>query len=213
MAKVFDIKDMGEASHILDMRIHRDRSKKMLHLSQEEYTDKVLQCFNMGRGKALMTPLPSYVKLSNQDCPLFDEEKAEMDKMPYVSTCGSSMYAMIATLSDIAFAVGVVDAIVYLVDAADQERFVESKNELDALLLDHSLSHVPFLILGNKIDLPTAASEDELRYYLGLSSYTTGKGKVNLDDTSIRPIEVFMCSIARKMGYGKGFEWLCQYIA
>ncbi|KAH7288570.1 hypothetical protein KP509_31G032100 [Ceratopteris richardii] len=99
-----------------------------------------------------------------------------------------------------------------LVDAADKERFTESKKELDALLSDDSLAQVPFLVLGNKIDIPIAASEDELRYYLGLSGSTTGKGKVNLADSNIRPIEVFMCSIVRKMGYGDGFKWLSQYI-
>ncbi|GKV31379.1 hypothetical protein SLEP1_g40073 [Rubroshorea leprosula] len=105
-----------------------------------------------------------------------------------------------------------VDAVVYLVDAYDKERFAESKKELDALLSDESLANVPFLILGNKIDLPYAASEDELRYHMGLTNFTTGKGKVNLEDTNVRPLEVFMCSIVRKMGYGDGFRWLSQYI-
>lgn len=102
---------------------------------------------------------------------------------------------------------------VYLVDANDKERFAESKMELDALLSDEALANVPFLILGNKIDLPYAASEDELRYFLGLSDgLTTGKGRVSVDDGGFRPVEVFMCSIVRRMGYGDGFRWVSQYI-
>ncbi|KAK7329528.1 hypothetical protein VNO77_23698 [Canavalia gladiata] len=105
-----------------------------------------------------------------------------------------------------------VDAVVYLVDAYDKDRFPESKKELDALLCDESLANVPFLVLGNKMDILYAASEDELRYHMGLTNFTTGKGKVNLKDSNIRPLEVFMCSIVRKMGYGEGFKWLSQYI-
>jgi hypothetical protein len=45
------------------------------------------------------------------------------------------------------------------------------------------------------LTMAQAASEDELRYALGLSSYTTGKGKVDMKDTHMRPIEVFMCSV------------------
>lgn len=105
-----------------------------------------------------------------------------------------------------------VDGVVYLVDAYDKARFEESRRELNALLTDEALNKVPILVLGNKIDMAYAASEDELRYHLGLTNFTTGKGTVNLSNSQVRPLELFMCSIAHKMGYGDGFRWFSQYI-
>jgi len=105
-----------------------------------------------------------------------------------------------------------VDAIVFLIDANDRARFPESMQELSSLLTDETLSNCPVLILGNKIDLPGAASEDELRTYYSLYGQTTGKGKVPLSDLRGRPLELFMCSILKRQGYGEGFRWLAQYI-
>lgn len=62
-----------------------------------------------------------------------------------------------------------------MVDAWDRGRFQESKNELDSLLTDEALANCPVLILGNKIDKPGAASEDEIRNVFGLYQLTTGK--------------------------------------
>ena len=54
--------------------------------------------------------IPHYLhmKLSLQDCPKLNDDKATMAKVPYSSTIGSLMYAMITTCLDIALVVGVV---------------------------------------------------------------------------------------------------------
>lgn len=108
------------------------------------------------------------------------------------------------------FATG-VDGVVFIVDACDRTRFPEAKKELDSLLVSEELMNVPFLILGNKIDLGTAPSEDDLRYQLGLYE-TYGKENKGERNPSVRPIELFMCSVVRKMGYGDGFKWLAQFL-
>ena len=99
-----------------------------------------------------------------------------------------------------------VDAIVFLVDSCDRARFGESKVELESLLTDEQLSNCPILILGNKIDRPGAAGEDELRQVFGLYGQTTGKGTVPRTELHGRPLEMFMCSVLKRQGYGDGFR-------
>jgi len=105
-----------------------------------------------------------------------------------------------------------VNAIVFMVDASDRERFTESKDELDALLSDEAISDIPIVVLGNKIDIPGAASEEELRAALGLMGQTTGKGTVPKSSLSSRPLELFMCTVIKQQGYGDAFRWLSQYL-
>ena len=53
LSKKFSIKDLGEASYILDIKIYRDKSKRMLSLSQSRYIDLILKRFNMEASKRL----------------------------------------------------------------------------------------------------------------------------------------------------------------
>ena len=60
-----------------------------------------------------------------------------------------------------------------MVDAADRDRIVETKKELDSLLEMPELQSVPFVVFGNKIDKKESFKEDELREYLGLHFHQT----------------------------------------
>ena len=55
-----------------------------------------------------------------------------------------------------------VQAIVFVVDAADQDLLDQARNELLELVTKSSLSGIPLLVLGNKNDLPGALSTGEL---------------------------------------------------
>jgi hypothetical protein len=43
----FSMKDLGETTYILGIKIYRDRSRMLIGLSQDTYIDKILKWFNM----------------------------------------------------------------------------------------------------------------------------------------------------------------------
>ena len=51
LASQFQMKDLGEASYVLGIKIIRDRKKKLLALSQASYIDKVLSRYSMQNSK------------------------------------------------------------------------------------------------------------------------------------------------------------------
>lgn len=104
-----------------------------------------------------------------------------------------------------------VSGVVYIVDAADPERFAESKAELDNLFAIPELATTPFVILGNKIDKDTAVSEEQLRHEFGLYN-TTGKDPSVKVPPGVRPLELYMCSITLRSGYGEAIKFLANYV-
>ena len=97
-----------------------------------------------------------------------------------------------------------VNAVVYIIDASDRTRFAESAEELRRLLEIPGIERMPITVLGNKIDLAGAASEQELSCALGIG------GSRGLS----RPahIELFMCSVVRRLGYKEAFQWISDRI-
>ena len=108
LSKQFEMKELGTAKQILGMRIKRDTNSRTLLLSQDKYINKVLSRFNMQNAKVVSTPLGVHFRLSKEQSPKTEEERAYMAKVPYASTIGSLMYVMVCTRPDIAQAVGAV---------------------------------------------------------------------------------------------------------
>ncbi|KAI8471237.1 MAG: P-loop containing nucleoside triphosphate hydrolase protein [Monoraphidium minutum] len=92
-----------------------------------------------------------------------------------------------------------VQAIVYVVDAADAAAMDSASKELHALLERPSLDGIPLLVLGNKNDLPGALSTQQLIERLGLQSM------------SDREVCVYSISCKNSTNIDITLEWLTKH--
>ena len=102
------MKDLGEAAYILGIKIYRDRSRRLIGLSQSTYLDKILKKFKMDESKKGFLPMLQGVRLSSAQSPTTAKDKEEMSVIPYASAIGSIMYAMLCTRPDVNLAVSLV---------------------------------------------------------------------------------------------------------
>ena len=83
LSKNFDMKDIGEASYVIGIKIHRDRSRSILGLSHETYINKVLERFRMKDCSPSVAPIMNDDKLSLNQCSKNDLEKESLKNIPY----------------------------------------------------------------------------------------------------------------------------------
>ena len=107
LSKNFSMKDLREATYILGIKIYRDRSKRLLGLSQSTCIDKMLKRFSMDQSKRGYVPMVSGITLSKSLCPQTQDERTHMNMIPYASAIGSVMYAMLCTRPDVSYALSV----------------------------------------------------------------------------------------------------------
>ncbi|WRX12109.1 Integrase [Theobroma cacao] len=104
----FNMKDLGEASYVLRIKLIRDRKNKQIALSQASYIDKILAKFAMLDSKKGFMPSRHGIKLSKEMSPKTPEEVEYMRRIPYASAIGTLMYAMLCTRPNICYAIGLV---------------------------------------------------------------------------------------------------------
>ena len=69
LSKNFSMKDLGEATYILGIKIYRDRSKRLFGLSKSTYIDKMLKRFSMEQSKRGNVPMVTVITLPKSLCP------------------------------------------------------------------------------------------------------------------------------------------------
>ena len=81
----------------------------MLGLSQTRYKDKVLERFSMQNSKKGLLLFRHEVPLFDDQRPKTQEEENMMRQVPYASTMGNLMFAMLCTRPDICYSFGIVN--------------------------------------------------------------------------------------------------------
>ncbi|KAJ9551125.1 hypothetical protein OSB04_015170 [Centaurea solstitialis] len=172
LGKCFAMKDLGNAAYILGIRIYRDRTKRLIGLSQSTYLDKILKKFNMSESKKGYLPMQHGIRLSKNQCPSTSEELDRMSRIPYASAIGSIMYAMTCTRPDVSFALSMVSR---YQGNPGESHWTAVKNILKYLRRTKDV----FLVYGGK---------DELR----VTGYTDASFQTDRDDSRSQSGWVFL---------------------
>jgi hypothetical protein len=85
----FDMKDLGEASYVLGIKIQRDRKNGVLGLSQKAYLEKVLKKYNMHKSNATHASIVKGGSFGQFQCPKNQYEIDQIKAVPYALAVGS----------------------------------------------------------------------------------------------------------------------------
>nr|GEV74051.1 retrotransposon protein, putative, Ty1-copia subclass [Tanacetum cinerariifolium] len=99
LKKEFKMKELGEAKKILGMEIVRDRSRKIMRVSQSRYVSKILNNFIIDNGKSVKMSLGGHFKLSLKDFPIRDCDVERMSKVPFLKADPKSSLDKMLSLS------------------------------------------------------------------------------------------------------------------
>lgn len=107
LSKSFAMKDLEPTKKILSIEIIRDKSNKLVCLSQEKYLEKVLERFNMHKVKSVNALLGGHFNLSTKQRSTTKKEREAMRNVSYQSI-GGSLCMRTCTQPGLAHAVSII---------------------------------------------------------------------------------------------------------
>ncbi|GJX86487.1 retrotransposon protein, putative, ty1-copia subclass [Tanacetum coccineum] len=133
LGKCFAMNDFREAAFILGIKIYRDRSKRLIGLSQSAYMDKILRRFKIDTSKCGYIPMQERLDLNKTQGASTPGEAKRMQIIPYASAVGSIMYTVRCSRPDVAFAQNITSQAEYI---------AASEAEMEAVLIRKFISRL-----------------------------------------------------------------------
>ncbi|GJW88985.1 retrotransposon protein, putative, ty1-copia subclass [Tanacetum coccineum] len=174
LGKYFSMKDLEEAVFILGIKIYRDRSRRLIGLSQNAYLDKILKRYRMDNSKRGSIPMQVDLHLSKSQCATTSVEMQRMQNVSYASAVRSIMYDVRCTRPDVAFAQNITSC------------FQQNSGEAHWTVVKNILKYLrntkdTFLVYGGN-------PEAELR----VNCYCDAGFETDRDDTKSQTVYVFV---------------------
>eukprot|EP01119_Soliformovum_irregulare_P004744 TRINITY_DN15833_c0_g1_i1.p1 TRINITY_DN15833_c0_g1~~TRINITY_DN15833_c0_g1_i1.p1 ORF type:complete len:211 (+),score=32.43 TRINITY_DN15833_c0_g1_i1:25-657(+) len=100
-----------------------------------------------------------------------------------------------------------IDLLVWVIDSSDRTRFRECKEELDKILKNELLVHVPILVLANKQDIEFSAQQEEIEKFFNISEIMDRKTEVISTSFAGAPSQA-----AQHEGSAKSVDWMLEIL-
>ena len=97
----FNVRDLGEATYFIGIKLIRDRSLRALKINQERLASELVSKYGLELGKTKSIPLSTGIKLYHEEDDLLDKTK-----FAYAELVGSLLYLAVCTRPDITQSVG-----------------------------------------------------------------------------------------------------------
>ncbi|GJV05306.1 retrotransposon protein, putative, ty1-copia subclass [Tanacetum coccineum] len=92
LGRCFAMKDLGEAVYILEIKIYRYRSWRLISLCQSAYIKNILKRFHMENSKRGSIPMQEKLRLSKPQGASTPAELKRMQNVTYASAVGSIIF-------------------------------------------------------------------------------------------------------------------------
>nr|GEX63988.1 hypothetical protein [Tanacetum cinerariifolium] len=187
LGKCFSMKYLREAAFILRIKIYRDRSRRLIGLSQNAYLDKILKRYRMDNSKRGSIHMQVDLHLSKSQCATTSAEIKRMQNVPYASAIGSIMYDVRCTRPDQSYELTVITMLdSKLTEMTRNLKLVLSNNYPIKMNCDNSA----VIIMAKESEIQKGAIHFKRKYHYVRECIETGKidiVKVHTDDNLADP--------------------------